>query len=49
MARAYTVIYEASPSAAVDLFEIVAPAAGTSSLAWIDMGQSTDYGDAAAD
>lgn len=49
MARAYTVIYEGSPSAAVDLFEIVAPAAGTIKLAWIDFGQSSDYGDAAAE
>lgn len=49
MARAYTVTFSGALSAAADLFEIVAPAAGTIKLAALSMGQSTDYGDAQAE
>jgi len=49
MPRAYTVIATPALSAAADLFEIVAPAAGTVKLAALSIGQTTDYGDAQAE
>lgn len=47
--RSYKVPFNGALSAAADLFEIVAPAAGVIRLVSLTMGQSSDYGDAQAE
>lgn len=50
MASAYTaVVSGVAVSAAQDLFEITAPAAGVVRITGLTIGQSSDYGDAAAE
>lgn len=50
MARSYAACFQAvAVTAAQDIWEVVAPAAGTIKVAALLIGQSSDYGDAAAE